>query len=161
MSVSLIQLVRAYTALARNGDVIDLTLFKRPEGEEVKGVQVFKPETARRMRAMMMDTVRKGGTASRVKIEGYTVAGKTGTAYKPKDGGYSREVVASFVGIVPATQPRFIVAVMIDEPKRGRYGGRVAAPVFNEVAEGALRTLLVSPDDKLPAGSGLLTRVKK
>lgn len=161
VSVSLIQLVRAYTALARNGDVIDLTLFKRPEGEEVKGVQVFKPETARRMRAMMMDTVRKGGTASRVKIEGYTVAGKTGTAYKPKDGGYSREVVASFVGIVPATQPRFIVAVMIDEPKRGRYGGRVAAPVFNEVAEGALRTLLVSPDDKLPAGSGLLTRVKK
>ena len=142
------QLVRAYTALARNGDVIDLTLFKRSEGTEVKGTQVFKPETARRMRAMMMDTVRRGGTASNVKVDGYTVAGMTGTALKAKNGAYTKDVVASFVGIVPATQPRFIIAVMVDEPKNGRYGGRVAAPVFNEVAEGALRTLLVSPDDK-------------
>lgn len=148
ISVSLTQLVRAYTALARNGDVIDLTLFKRPEGTEVKGTQVFKPETARRMRAMMMDTVRRGGTASNVKVDGYTVAGKTGTALKAKNGAYTKDVVASFVGIVPATQPRFIIAVMVDEPKNGRYGGRVAAPVFNEVAEGALRMLLVSPDDK-------------
>lgn len=148
ISVSLTQLVRAYTALARNGDVIDLTLFKRSEGTEVKGTQVFKPETARRMRAMMMDTVRRGGTASNVKVDGYTVAGKTGTALKAKNGAYTKDVVASFVGIVPATQPRFIIAVMVDEPKNGRYGGRVAAPVFNEVAEGALRTLLVSPDDK-------------
>lgn len=148
ISVSLTQLVRAYTALARNGDVIDLTLFKRSEGTEVKGTQVFKPEIARRMRAMMMDTVRRGGTASNVKVDGYTVAGKTGTALKAKNGAYTKDVVASFVGIVPATQPRFIIAVMVDEPKNGRYGGRVAAPVFNEVAEGALRTLLVSPDDK-------------
>lgn len=148
ISVSLTQLVRAYTALARNGDVIDLTLFKRSEGTEVKGTQVFKPETARRMRAMMMDTVRRGGTASNVKVDGYAVAGKTGTALKAKNGAYTKDVVASFVGIVPATQPRFIIAVMVDEPKNGRYGGRVAAPVFNEVAEGALRTLLVSPDDK-------------
>jgi len=148
ISVSLTQLVRAYTALARNGDVIDLTLFKRSEGTEVKGTQVFKPETARRMRAMMMDTVRRGGTASNVKVDGYTVAGKTGTALKAKNGAYTKDVVARFVGIVPATQPRFIIAVMVDEPKNGRYGGRVAAPVFNEVAEGALRTLLVSPDDK-------------
>lgn len=148
ISVSLTQLVRAYTALARNGDVIDLTLFKRSEGTEVKGTQVFKLETARRMRAMMMDTVRRGGTASNVKVDGYTVAGKTGTALKAKNGAYTKDVVASFVGIVPATQPRFIIAVMVDEPKNGRYGGRVAAPVFNEVAEGALRTLLVSPDDK-------------
>lgn len=148
ISVSLTQLVRAYTALARNGDVIDLTLFKRPDGTPVKSTPVFKPETARRMRAMMMDTVRRGGTASNVKVDGYTVAGKTGTALKAKNGAYTRDVVASFVGIVPATQPRLIIAVMIDEPKNGRYGGRVAAPVFNEIAEGALRTLLVSPDDK-------------
>ena len=126
ISVSLTQLVRAYTALARNGDVIDLTLFKRSEGTEVKGTQVFKPETARRMRAMMMDTVRRGGTASNVKVDGYTVAGKTGTALKAKNGAYTKDVVASFVGIVPATQPRFIIAVMVDEPKNGRYGGRVA-----------------------------------
>lgn len=148
VSVSLMQLVRAYTAIARNGDVIDLTLFKRHPGEVIKGTQVYKPETAREMRAMMMDTVRRGGTASNVKVPGYTVAGKTGTAMKPKNGVYTRDVVADFVGIVPATNPRFIIAVMVDEPKIGRFGGRVAAPVFNEIAEGALRTLLVSPDDK-------------
>ena len=162
VTVSLMQLVRAYTALARNGDAIDLTLFKRSEEESLKGEQVFKPETARRMRAMMMDTVKKGGTASNVRVAGYSVAGKTGTANKVKNGQYTRDVVASFVGIVPATQPRFIVAVMIDEPKKGRFGGRVAAPVFNEVAQGALRTLMVSPDDKnMTAGGGLLSKIRR
>lgn len=162
VTVSLMQLVRAYTALARNGDAIDLTLFKRSEKESLKGEQVFKPETARRMRAMMMDTVKKGGTASNVRVAGYSVAGKTGTANKVKNGQYTRDVVASFVGIVPATQPRFIVAVMIDEPKKGRFGGRVAAPVFNEVAQGALRTLMVSPDDKnMTAGGGLLSKIRR
>ena len=162
VTVSLLQMVRAYTALARQGDVIDLTLFKRPDGEPVTGTPVFKPETARRMRAMMMDTVRSGGTASNVRVAGYTVAGKTGTANKVKNGRYSRDVVASFVGIVPATNPRFIVAVMVDEPQKGRYGGRVAAPVFNEVAYGALRTLLVAPDEKnAVARQALLERKRR
>lgn len=161
VTVSLMQMVRAYTALARNGDVIDLTLFKRDPNEKLQGTQVFKPETARRMRAMMMTTVKKGGTASNVNVAGYSVAGKTGTANKVKNGQYTRDVVASFVGIVPATQPRFIVAVMVDEPKKGRYGGLVAAPVFNEVAQGALRTLMVSPDERhVVAGGGLLSKVK-
>ena len=79
-----------------------------------------------------------------------------------KNGRYSRDVVASFVGIVPATNPRFIVAVMVDEPKKGRYGGRVAAPVFNEVAHGALRTLLVTPDEKnAVARQALLDRKRR
>ena len=161
VTVSLMQMVRAYTALARNGDVIDLTLFKRDPNEKLQGTQVFKPETARRMRAMMMATVKKGGTASNVNVAGYSVAGKTGTANKVKNGQYTRDVVASFVGIVPATQPRYIVAVMVDEPKKGRYGGLVAAPVFNEVAQGALRTLMVSPDERhVVAGGGLLSKVK-
>ena len=161
VTVSLMQMVRAYTALARNGDVIDLTLFKRDPNEKLQGTQVFKPETARRMRAMMMATVKKGGTASNVNVAGYSVAGKTGTANKVKNGQYTRDVVASFVGIVPATQPRFIVAVMVEEPKKGRYGGLVAAPVFNEVAQGALRTLMVSPDERhVVAGGGLLSKVK-
>lgn len=161
VTVSLMQMVRAYTALARNGDVIDLTLFKRDPNEKLQGTQVFKPETARRMRAMMMATVKKGGTASNVNVAGYSVAGKTGTANKVKNGQYTRDVVASFVGIVPATQPRFIVAVMVDEPKKGRYGRLVAAPVFNEVAQGALRTLMVSPDERhVVAGGGLLSKVK-
>ncbi len=150
VTVSLMQIVRAYTALARQGDVIDLTLFKRPEDAgPVTGEPVFKPETARSIRAMMMSTVRRGGTASRVRVAGYTVAGKTGTANKVKNGRYSKDdVVASFVGIVPATQPRFIVAVMIDEPTAGsRFGGGAAGPVFSEVASGVLRTLMVAPDD--------------
>lgn len=84
----------------------------------------------------MMATVKRGGTASNVNVAGYSVAGKTGTANKVKNGQYMRDVVASFVGIVPATQPRFIVAVMVDEPKKGRFGGLVAAPVFNEVGHG-------------------------
>lgn len=152
VTVSLLQLVRAYTAIAREGDVINLTLTKRKPGEAVKGEQVFKPETMRLMRAMMMNTVRRGGTATRISVPGYTVAGKTGTANKVKDGRYVRDTVASFVGIVPATQPRFIVAIMIDEPKKGsRFGGAVATPIFNKVASGVLRTFMVPPDDPLPA----------
>lgn len=152
VTVSLLQLVRAYTAIAREGDVINLTLMKRKPGEAVKGEQVFKPETMRLMRAMMMNTVRRGGTATRISVPGYTVAGKTGTANKVKDGRYVRDTVASIVGIVPATQPRFIVAIMIDEPKKGsRFGGAVATPIFNKVASGVLRTFMVPPDDPLPA----------
>lgn len=155
VTVSLMQLVRAYTALARDGDVIDLTLYKREPGFVPKSEQVFKPETARRVRAMMMNTVRRGGTASRVKVAGYSVAGKTGTANKVKNGQYVRDTVASFVGIVPATQPRFIVAVMIDEPHKGsRFGSAVAAPVFSEVAAGTLRTLMVTPDEAAAGGGG-------
>ena len=129
ISVSLMQLVRAYTALARTGDVIDLTLYKRPEGELPKGEQVYRPETVRLIRAMMMKTMAAGGTASTIKVAGYTVAGKTGTANKVKNGRYTNDTVASIVGIVPAVNPRFIVAVMIDEPKKGsRFGGRAAGP---------------------------------
>ena len=122
VSVSLMQLVRAYTALARNGDVIDLTF--RRTNREALGTQVFRPEVARQMRSMMMGTVAAGGTARRVSVEGYTVAGKTGTANKIENGEYVNKYVASFVGMAPAGQPRIIVAVMIDEPTRGsHYGG--------------------------------------
>ena len=146
ISVSLMQLVRAYTALARNGDVIDLTFKKSPK--EAIGKQVFRPEVARQMRAMMSNTVLSGGTAQRVNIQGYTVAGKTGTANKLRDGKYvDKLAVGSFVGMAPASHPRLIVAVMIDEPSRGSYfGGTVAAPVFNEVMAGALRLIGVNPD---------------
>ena len=97
VSVSLMQLVRAYTALARNGDVIDLTF--RRTNREALGTQVFRPEVARQMRSMMMGTVAAGGTARRVSVEGYTVAGKTGTANKIENGEYVNKYVASFVGM--------------------------------------------------------------
>ncbi len=145
ISVSLLQLVRAYTALARNGDVIDLT-FKRTYAL-AKGEQIFRPEVARQMRAMMTQTVKAGGTARRVSVQGYTIAGKTGTANKIENGEYVDKYVASFVGMAPAGQPRIIVAVMVDEPTQGsHYGGTVAAPVFNEVTASALQLIGVHPD---------------
>ena len=158
ISVSLMQLVRAYTALARNGDVIDLT-FKRTN-REAQGTQVFRPEVARQMRMMMIGTVLSGGTARHVSVEGYTVAGKTGTANKIENGEYVNKYVASFVGMAPASQPRIIVAVMIDEPTQGsHYGGTVAGPVFNEVAAGALRLIGVHPDDpNVVSGSGIFVK---
>lgn len=159
ISVSLMQLVRAYTALARNGDVIDLTFKKSPR--EAVGQQVFRPEVARQMRTMMSNTVLQGGTAQRVNVQGYTVAGKTGTANKLRDGKYvDKLAVGSFIGMAPASHPRLIVAVMIDEPTRGSYfGGTVAAPVFNEVMAGALRLIGVNPDaPDYVAGPGISIR---
>ena len=145
VAVSLMQLVRAYTAFARNGDVIPLTLFKTDHAAE--GVQVYKPKTAYQMRGMMMGTVEAGGTATRARVPGYTVAGKTGTAYKIQDGRYVHRYVSDFIGIAPASAPRIIVAVMVDDPTEGGHvGGVVAAPVFAKIAEGALRTLHVAPD---------------
>ena len=161
LSTSLMQLAQAYTVFARNGDVIPLTLKKTDQ--PAVGEQIYRPETARQMRAMMMTTVHRGGTASRLKVTGYTVAGKTGTAYKVKGGEYVRDYVASFVGLAPATQPRLVVAVMIDEPKdAGHVGGVVAAPVFGEIVESALQTMLVNPDDPMMvAGRGILAKSRQ
>ena len=161
LSTSLMQIAQAYTVFARNGDVIPLTLMKR--SKPAVGEQVFRPEIARQMRAMMMTTVHRGGTASRLKVTGYTVAGKTGTAHKLQNGQYVNEYVASFVGVAPATQPRLVVAVMLDEPKEaGHVGGVVAAPVFGEIVEAALRTMLVNPDDPMMvAGGGLLAKTRR
>jgi cell division protein FtsI (penicillin-binding protein 3) len=97
---------------------------------------------------MLEMVVMPGGTAPRAQVMGYRVAGKTGTAHKQEDGRYAADrYVASFVGLAPASNPRLIVAVMIDEPSNGEYyGGAVAAPVFSQVMSGALRLLSVPPD---------------
>lgn len=145
VAVSLVQLVRAYTAFARNGDVIPLTLFKT--GRAAEGVQVYKPKTAHQMRGMMMGVLESGGTATRARVPGYSVAGKTGTAYKILNGQYVHRYVSDFIGIVPASNPRVIIAVMIDDPTEGGHvGGVVAGPVFAQIAEGVLTTLHVAPD---------------
>ena len=147
VSVSLLQLARAYTIFARNGDVVPLTMM-RTEAPPA-GVQVIKPETARAMRRMLELAVGDEGTAPAARIAGYRVAGKTGTARKLQNGRYVNAYVASFAGFAPASDPRIVVAVMIDEPDtaRGRYyGGDVAAPVFAQIVAGALRTLQVPPD---------------
>ena len=146
ISVSLIQLARAYTVFAREGDMIPLTL-TRADDNPVGTTPVFSQQTAREVRAMLEMAVQPGGTAPKAQIPGYRVAGKTGTAYKLEGGQYARKYVASFVGFAPVSDPRLIVAVMIDEPGGAQhYGGDVAGPVFAGVMGGALRTLGVPPD---------------
>ena len=100
---------------------------------------------------MLESAVQPGGTGPRARIMGWRVAGKTGTAHKLENGGYAaHKYLASFVGLAPASAPRLIVAVMIDEPAAGEhYGGAVAAPVFAHVMQGALRLLGVPHDAPL------------
>ena len=151
ISVTLIQLAHAYTVFAREGDLIPLSL-TRADGPVTTGHQVFSPQTAREMRAMLELVTQPGGTAPRAQVAGYRVGGKTGTAHKLEGGAYAEKYVASFVGLAPASDPRLIVAVMIDEPSNGvYYGGDVAAPVFSQVMGAALRTLGVPQDAPLQA----------
>jgi cell division protein FtsI (penicillin-binding protein 3) len=150
LSASLLQIARAYTALARDGELAPLTLIK---GEEaLPSVRVFEPETARTMRRLMRGTVSKEGTAPLAQPIGYSAGGKTGTAEKQEGRGYNSDKHrAWFTGIAPIDQPRVVVAVMVDEPSGVYFGGLVAAPVFKVVVEQALRTLGVPPDLEMPA----------
>ncbi|HCZ14894.1 MAG TPA: penicillin-binding protein 2 [Accumulibacter sp.] len=154
ISVSLIQLARAYSVFARDGDLVPLSL-TRVDSPAPRGMQVFSPQTAREVRAMLEMAVQPGGTAPKAQIPGYRVAGKTGTAHKLSGGRYANKYVSSFVGFAPASEPRLIVAVMIDEAAAGQYyGGLVAAPVFAAVMSSALRTLGVAPDAPLEVAPG-------
>ncbi len=152
VSVSLLQLARAYMAFANDGEVVPLSFLRR-EPQEVIGERVFSARVARSVRGMMETVTQEGGTATRAQVPGYRVAGKTGTAHKVVDGRYSPDrYISSFVGMAPASDPRFIVAVMIDEPTAGTYfGGSVAGPVFAQVMGGALRSYGLPPDAPLPA----------
>ena len=149
ISVSLMQLARAYTMFARDGELVPVTLLKSPQ--TAAGTRVLSARTARAVRAMLELAVQPGGTAPRARIMGWRVAGKTGTAHKQENGGYAPDkYIASFVGLAPASEPRLVIAVMIDEPSAGQYyGGVVAAPVFAQVAQGALRLLNVPHDAPL------------
>ena len=153
LSVNLVQLARAYTVFATDGELKPATLFKA--GAPVAGRPVVKPETARAVRRMLEMAVQAGGTAPRAQVPGYRVGGKTGTAHKLEGRGYTNKYVSSFVGFAPVSQPRLVVAVMLDEPSAGQhYGGTVAAPVFSTVMGGALRMLGVPTD--APVGNVIL-----
>lgn len=145
ISVSLIQIARSYMIFARNGETIPLSFQK--VSQPPIGQHVISEKTAHQMRDMMELVVGPGGTAPLAQVSGYRVAGKTGTAHKLENGHYINKYVASFVGLAPASDPRIIIAVMIDEPNAGKYfGGLVAAPVFASVASSALSSLNVPPD---------------
>lgn len=146
LSTSTLQLAQAYTALANDGHVVPATLLKRAEA--VKGRRVFSPGVAREVRHMLESVVSIDGTAPQAAVEGYRVAGKTGTVKKLEAGGYADDRYAAlFAGLAPASDPRLVLVVMIDEPRGKKYyGGQVAAPVFSRVMGEALRLLNVRPD---------------
>ena len=146
ISVSLIQLARAYTLFSAEGELKPVSLLKL--GAPTTGERVISRATALAVSRMLEMVVRPGGTAPRAQISGYRVAGKTGTAHKLEGNGYAKDrYISTFVGYAPASNPRLIIAVMLDEPSAGQYfGGVVAAPVFSQVMAGALRILSVPHD---------------
>jgi len=145
LSASLLQIAHAFTVFARNGDMVSLTLLKR-EGRPTS-VQVFKPEVAAVVRSMLEAAAGPDG-AKLAQVQGYRVAGKSGTARKIVNGKYSTSKYrSSFVGFAPVSDPRIVVAVSIDEPQGGAYyGGRVAAPIFSNIVASSLRRMGVQPD---------------
>jgi cell division protein FtsI (penicillin-binding protein 3) len=146
IAVSLVQMARAYTVFAHEGELMPLSLTKIDDTPP-HGTPIFSPQTARELRAMLEMAAGPEGTAPKARVPGYRVGGKTGTAYKVEGGVYARKYVASFVGLAPISEPRLVVAVMIDEPTAGgHYGGDVAGPAFSQIMSGALRTLGVPPD---------------
>ena len=146
LTASTIQLAHAYTVFARDGDLIPLSFKKSVQPPESQ--RVFSAKTAIAMRDMLETVTGPGGSAIRARVPGYRVAGKTGTAYKVERGQYVKKYIASFCGFAPVSNPRIIVAVMIDEPEPSgpHFGGSVAAPLFSTITANALRTLNVAPD---------------
>ena len=149
VSVTPLQLAQSYTAIAGDGTVRPVSFLAREEGERAgQGVRAMSARTARQVRQMMEAVVGPGGTAPRAAVPGYRVAGKTGTVHKSNAGGYAEDRYTSvFVGMAPASRPRLVMVVVVDDPTGDYYGGLVAAPVFSRVMGGALRLMNVPPDD--------------
>jgi cell division protein FtsI (penicillin-binding protein 3) len=151
LSASLFQIAHAYTVFAHDGELIPVTL-TRPlgvvPGARASGVRVISPTTAAAVREMLHLAALPGGTAPKAQVLGYSVGGKSGTAYKQEGASYAQKKYRSwFVGMAPIADPRIIVAVMVDEPSAGKhFGGDVAAPVFSEVVQQTLRLMGVQPD---------------
>jgi cell division protein FtsI (penicillin-binding protein 3) len=145
LSASLFQLARAYTVFARDGELIPTTILRHDE--PAVGERVFSARTAQQVREMLRAAAGPGGTAPKAQAIGYSVGGKSGTARKQEGKGYTNKYRSWFVGLAPVSQPRIVVAVMVDEPGKGAYyGGEVAAPVFSQVVQQTLRMMNVAPD---------------
>jgi cell division protein FtsI/penicillin-binding protein 2 len=156
VAVTPLQMVAAYGAVANDGvwvqphlvdELVDGSGISRPFTPETR--QVISSSTAATMRALLRNVIESGeGTGSGAQVNGYTAAGKTGTARKfvPEEGKYSDDYVVSFIGMAPAANPRVVIGVVVDSPKVGESGGRVAAPAFAAIAEDTLHHLGVPPD---------------
>jgi cell division protein FtsI/penicillin-binding protein 2 len=143
IAVTPMQMASAYTAIANKG------VMRRPfviDGNAPPARRVLSRRTATQVSKMLEGVLAAGGTAEEASVEGYTLAGKTGTAEKAIKGGYSKtDFVASFIGYAPAKNPRLLVAVMVDTPRGDIYGGTVAAPAFERIMEFALPYLKIPP----------------
>lgn len=146
LSVSLIQIAHAYTTLARDGDMISLTLVKN--AHRPTSIQVFSPSIAKDVRVMLEGAAGADGSKIQSKVNGYRIAGKSGTARQIVNGQYSRSLYrGSFVALAPVSKPRIVVAVTVDKPKQGGYYGTViAGPVVAEIIEQTLKHMGVPPD---------------
>ena len=146
LSVTPIQMAAGFTAIANGG------VKRQPyivTGDRKPGKRVLSRKTATEVSQMLEGVLAAGGTAQEASVPGYTLAGKTGTAQKPDpvNGGYSKfKYVASFIGFAPASNPRLLVSVMVDEPRGDIYGGTVAAPAFERIMEFALPYLKIPPE---------------
>ncbi|ATB42358.1 hypothetical protein CYFUS_007836 [Cystobacter fuscus] len=167
MSATAVQMIAAWSALAHGGVLMRPYLVSRvvdPDGvvllenQPTEVRRIVSPQTARQVVSMLESVVVKGGTATKAAMEDYRVAGKTGTAQKvdPVAGGYSDKRLASFVGMLPAENPRVVILVVVDEPKTDVYGGNVAAPAFKEIATAAMAHLAVPPSREVPLPSTAL-----
>ncbi len=150
LSVNMVQLAQAYTVLAADGIRRPLTILKRdqPPGPSEEQ-RVLSARAVRQIRVMLEEAVSKAGTGLKASVPGYQVAGKTGTVHKIVNGRYAgNRYFSLFAGMVPASDPRMVMVIIIDEPKSGAYyGGAVAAPVFGKTMGGVLRILNITPDD--------------
>ncbi len=144
MSTTVLQLARAYAALAADGLMPEVTFQKL--NDEPRVTRVFSESIARDLRQMMQSVV-SSGTGKAASIPGYTVAGKTGTTHISENGSYADDRYLSlFAGMVPAGNPAMVAVIVIKEPRGRYYGGEVAAPVFSKIMAGALRIRNVNPD---------------
>lgn len=148
LSVTPLQLARAYAGLANDGVLMPVTLTRRDQ--PVEGTRLMSEKTARATRLMLEQAVSRDGTGAAAQVAFYRVGGKTGTAHKLVNGEYAeRRYIASFAGFAPASAPRLVMVITVDEPSTGGYfGGQVAAPVFGRVMGGALRLLDIPPDNQ-------------
>ncbi|MFT5559520.1 MAG: cell division protein FtsI (penicillin-binding protein 3), partial [Sphingobacteriales bacterium] len=147
ITTTALQLAKAYAILGSGGVQYPISILKN--ATVARGEQVIPNNIAREVVSMMEGVSEKGGTAPKAKVEGYRIAGKTGTSRKAVAGGYGDDYVALFAGLAPASNPRFAIVVMINEPQGDRYyAGDVAAPVFSTVMKSALLLSHVRPDDE-------------
>ena len=151
MSMTALQLARAYAVLASGGRQVQISILHKSDTDAVKdrALSIISPQTANQIMPMLTAVVSSKGTGSRAAIPGYKVAGKTGTVHKFAKGGYETDkYISLFAGIAPASDPQLVLVVIVNEPSAGAYfGSEVAAPIFSKIMGGALRILNIAPDD--------------